>query len=240
MIAAASSLSIRTIAVVPDETTGIEVSTLIQRGESWLVQHIQHAAGIYGFFAAVAQATREEPGQALCWWETGAMCERRYRVGEQWYNLRPDALAQYRVGQEHVRFWLEWDRGTMNVRDLVIKFTSYAHYIASREWARDSSRLPRLLCVAPDIAQERRVQRVAQATLTATPGLVFWTTTEGLLNEHGPLAPIWLHGLPQRSQAAWPDGSLRQALPEAMQGKPGTHSVTAVAAGGTSCLAPRR
>ena len=26
-----------------------------------------------------------------------------------------------------MRFWLEWDRGTMNVRDLAVKFTSYAH-----------------------------------------------------------------------------------------------------------------
>ncbi len=85
------------------------------------------------------------------------MCERRYRVGEQWYNLRPDALAEYRVGQQHIRFWLEWDRGTMNVRDLIIKFTSYAYYIASREWARESSKLPLLICIAPDIAQERRI-----------------------------------------------------------------------------------
>ncbi len=61
------------------------------------------------------------------------VCERRYRVGEQWYNLRPDALAEYRLGAQQVRFWLEWDRGTMNVRDLAIKFTSYASYIASRE-----------------------------------------------------------------------------------------------------------
>ena len=94
------------------------------------------------------------------------MCERRYRVGEQWYNLRPDALAEYRVGQQQMRFWLEWDRGTMNVRDLAVKFTSYAHYIASREWAREHSMLPVLVCVAPDIAQERRMQRVAQARLT--------------------------------------------------------------------------
>ena len=192
---------------------------MIQRGESWLVQHIQHAAGIYGFFARLAQATREKPEQALCWWETGAMCERRYRGGEQWYNLRPDALAQYCIGREQMRFWLEWDRGTMNGRDLLLKFASYAHYVASREWAREDTRLPRLFCVAPDIAQERRMQRVAQTSLTSTPELLVWTTTEVLLNAYGPLAPIWLHGLPQRSQAAWPHGSLRQALPEAMQGK---------------------
>ena len=52
--------------------------------------------------------------------------------------------------------------------------------------------LPVLVCVAPDIAQERRMQRVAQARLTSTPGLVVWTTTRVLLDEQGPLAPIWL------------------------------------------------
>ena len=57
------------------------------------------------------------------------MCERHYRVGEQWYNLKPDALAEYRVRLQRTRFWLEWDRGNINARDLVIKFTSYAHYI---------------------------------------------------------------------------------------------------------------
>jgi hypothetical protein len=40
----------------------------------------------------------------------------------------------------------------MNVRDLAIKFTSYGHYIASREWARENSRLPFLVYVAPNIA----------------------------------------------------------------------------------------
>jgi hypothetical protein len=58
---------------------------------------------------------------------------------DQRYNLRPDALAVYRVGSQQVCFWLEWDCSTINVRDLAIKFTSYAHYIASREWAREHS-----------------------------------------------------------------------------------------------------
>ena len=52
-----------------------------------------------------------------------------------------------------MRFWLERDLGTMNPRDLVVKFTSYAQYIASREWAREH-KMPRvLMCVAPDIAR---------------------------------------------------------------------------------------
>ena len=48
-------------------------------------------------------------GHELFWLETGAICERSYWVGEQWYNLRPVALAEFRVGQQQIRFWLEWD-----------------------------------------------------------------------------------------------------------------------------------
>ncbi len=109
----------------------------------------------------------------------------------------------------------------MNVRDLAIKFTSYAHYIASREWARERLMLPVLLCVAPDIAQERRMHRVAQTRLTHTPGVVVRTTTAVLLNEHGPLAPIWLQAMPQRCKAAPSDGSLRQGIFDGMFGKKG-------------------
>ena len=221
LIAAANRVHIRTIAALSDDGAESKTSTVVQRGEDWLLQRIGHTAGIYGFFAGLALVARQEPGQDLCWWETGPVCERRYQVGEQWYNLRPDALAEYRVGQQRTRFWLEWDRGTMNVRDLAVKFTSYAHYIASREWAREHSMLPVLVCVAPDIAQERRMQRVALARLTSPPGLMVWTTTRVLLDERGPLAPIWLQMRPQSSQAAQSSNVLRQCLFDEIPGKKG-------------------
>jgi hypothetical protein len=177
-----------------DDRAESETSTVVQRGEAWLLQRIGHTAGIYGFFAQLALAARQESGHALCWWETGPVCERRYRVGEQWYNFRPDALAEYRIGSQYVRFWLEWDRGTMNVRDLSIKCTAYEDFFTSRAWVREDARIPRLVCVVPDIVQEKRVRRVAHTRLAHTSGLVVCTTTEVLLYEHGPLAPIWLLG----------------------------------------------
>jgi hypothetical protein len=212
LIAAAYRLHIRNIADVSGDGANTETAALLQRGEAWLLQHIQHAAGIYRFFASLAQAARRQSAQALCWWETGVVCERRYRVQEQWCNLRPDAEASYRVGQQQFRFWLEWDRGTMNTRDLTIKFASYEQYIESREWAKEGLTLPRLFCVVPDIAQERRMQRVAQARLAHIPGLVLRTTTEGLLNEYGPLSSIWLQDIHQHGQMAQPSGSLRQNI----------------------------
>jgi predicted transcriptional regulator len=219
LIAATSRLHIGSITTMSDDSAKRETSALLQRGEAWLLQRIGHTAGIYGFFTRLAQAARRKPEQALCWWETGVVCERRYRVGEEWYNLRPDALAEYRVESQQMGFWLEWDCGTMNARDLEIKFTSYAYYITSHEWARERSLLPLLVCIAPDIAQERRMQRVAQARFTHTSGLVLRTTTAVLLHEHGPLAPIWLQGIPQQRQEAQPDGSLRQGLFDVIPGK---------------------
>ena len=69
------------------------------------------------------------------------MCERRYLVGEQWYNLKRNALAEYRVGLQQVSFWLDWDRGAMNVRGLAVTFTSYAHYIARLFHSKRQTRL---------------------------------------------------------------------------------------------------
>jgi predicted transcriptional regulator len=199
LLAAANHLHVRNIAELPDAAEEAQDTHLVRRGEGWFRKHMPHTAGIYGFFAMLAQAACQTAEHELCWWETGALCERRYQVNEQWYNLRPDALAAYRVGQRHVQFWFEWDRGTMNVRDLSIKFTSYAHYIASREWARDRSPLPLLVCVTPTIAQESRLVRVAQMKLEEITGFALWTTTADQLVRYGPLAPIWLqHFLPHR------------------------------------------
>jgi Replication-relaxation len=210
LIAAANHVHIHTLATMPVGVTSLDTLPYVQRGEAWLLQHIQHTAGVYAFFASLARAAKEHPQQVLRWWETGATCERRYRVGEQWYNLRPDALAEYGVGQREIRFWLEWDRGTMNARDLATKFASYAQYLDSREWARERSPLPWLLFVTPEIAQERRVQRAAQSALLHLPGWAFWTTTEELLSERGPLAPIWSPGLQAHGPLPSPGGSLRQ------------------------------
>jgi hypothetical protein len=202
MHAAAEHIDVRNLAVTRED----EPTALMQRGLEWLLHHSEHTAGVYGFFAALSRAASEQregdQHHALLWWETGAACERRYHVQNQWYNLRPDALAEYMVDNHHFRFWLEWDRGTMNVHDLTIKFTSYAQYIASREWARERSVLPMLLCVAPDIAQEKRMQRVAQATLCDIQGLVMKSTTAVLLVERGPLDGIWSECLPCHNQSS--------------------------------------
>ena len=61
LVAAANPVHIRTIAAMSDDGEESETSTVVQRGEAWLLQRIGHTAGIYGFFTRLAQAARQEP-----------------------------------------------------------------------------------------------------------------------------------------------------------------------------------
>ncbi len=72
--------------------------------------------------------------------------------------------------------------------------------------------LPALVCVTPDIGQEQRMVRIVRTRLAKAPGLVLWTTTEVLLNTYGPLVPIWLKNIPQRSQVQQLSNLRRQLI----------------------------
>lgn len=191
LLAAAHQVHVRTLATPASGTVSAADAAppLVQRGLPWLLQHVHHTAGLYGFFARLAETA--DADHCLCWWETGTACERRYQRQDHWHNFRPDALAEYRPGTQTFRFWLEWDRGTMNERDLRAKFASYAYYLASREWVKERTPLPLLLCVTPDIGHERRLTQVARLFVAQTNGLTLYTTTARLCETQGLHEAIW-------------------------------------------------
>lgn len=165
---------------------------LMQRGVLGLLHQVRHTAGVYAFFAQLSEALATRPDAGIRWWETGVLSERHFQFREQLYRFRPDAEASVQLGQRAFRFWLEWDRGTMTPKDLRLKFTTYAMYLISREWASSSPYLPALLCVAPDIGQEKQVVKAALQCLVQVPsGWCVYSTTASLLLTQGILGPIW-------------------------------------------------
>ena len=180
-----------------------ENAPLQQRGVKGLLHQMHHTAGIYGFFASLASTLVGVPDAHLRWWETGARCERVFTWRNQVYHFKPDACAGVQLARKPLlRFWLEYDRGTMMARDLESKCATYAAFLASREWAFGSAIPPVLLAVVPEIAQEQRFSRTAQALLAHITGLRFYTTTIGMIVTAGLSAPIWQPQLPQRAPPA--------------------------------------
>jgi predicted transcriptional regulator len=198
LIAATHHINVHHIAIQQESDEGVH---LVQPGVDVLFRHLEHTAGIYGFFASLSQAASLERLQGhdhrLLWWETGVACERRYRDHDRWHNLRPDAFAEYQAGERQIRFWLEWDRGTMSSRDLAVKFQTYEHAVDSREWFKQEAVLPFLLVVTAHPGQEKRLGRIATITLTDTCKLIIRTTTLTRVHEQGLLGPIWDQVLPQ-------------------------------------------
>ena len=169
---------------------------MLQRSVKGLLHQARHTAGAYGFFAGLARDLAGVPGAQLRWWETGALCERRFVWREQVYRFKPDAFAGVFIGGQTRRFWLEWDQGTMGRRDLEGKCATYAAFLTSREWANASAVPPVLVCVFQDSAQQFRFAKTVQALLAHVPGLHVFATTALVLARHGALDAIWHQLLP--------------------------------------------
>jgi hypothetical protein len=167
-----------------------------QREVALLARTPDHTAGVYGFFALLHAAARAacQAGylHALAWWESGRACMRRYRESSGWHAIWPDGAGDYHADGQRVRFWLEWDRGTMGRRDLIAKFAAYARYLLSREWRVDGNDpAPELLIVTSDVTQETRLAAALGMTMPHAPGLSASITSRAALAAQGPLAPIW-------------------------------------------------
>lgn len=175
--------------------------SLMPRGLPGLLKQIEHIAGVYGFFDVLTSLG------CLRWWETGSICARFYRYQGNWHGIRPDAVAECcaerHTNERSWRFFVEWDRGTMHERDLRRKMEAYARYLSSREWSREHQAPPALLCVVPDVAQERALTRIALARLgDCSIHFALYTTTRNLLIVPGLSAPIWRQVMPRVRRTA--------------------------------------
>jgi hypothetical protein len=186
---------------------------LTQRGALGMFRQIQHTASVYAFFSTLSASLATLSNARVRWWETGVISERHFVYRGKTYRFRPDALATVQLGERNLRFWLEWDRGTMTPSNLRIKFATYAMYLASREWANSSPYLPVLLCVTPDIAQEQRLVQAAINCLGQVPtAFRIYTTTASLLVMQGILAPIWQQVVLPRQQTQQKSPDIRRRV----------------------------
>jgi hypothetical protein len=177
----------------PKESEG---PVLGQRGVHMLYKYLDHTKGIYLALVALHKAAQEK-GHRILWWETHSRCERHYRSQGAWHNFRPDLILEYEADGKRLLAWIEWDRGTMNGKNIRAKLESYKHYVTSGEWRRIGvQRLPLLLVIVPGKKQHDLIARIAREVLSDLQMLVRVTTLQRL-ERFGPLAPIWTHVLPE-------------------------------------------
>lgn len=199
---------------------------LVERAGHVSSAQIRTLAGLYGFVAAVKEAAASL-GHTLLWTEAsprvdGASVDRHGGRG-----ALPCARFAYCLDLEQhqtVTVWVEW-LAEEPVSRCIARIEMYQERSAHRFPQPEEGNQPGLLlCLLRDDSQERQVWQRLPAAWQET-ALPLFTTTIPLLEQQGPLAPIWqLHAQETRdrlaSRVAWmTEGSFRKRRDE-MMGKP--------------------
>lgn len=157
-----------------------------------LLRNLDHTRDVDEIFVSFHRLAREQRAQgsddAIEEWQNASACSRR--------NLRPDGYGIYRRHGVSHGFFLELDRGTMNVRDYYRKFAAYYRYAVSARFRKDYHGYPTVLFLAASNAVEERVARVARSAAIGKPRrLPLLLTTRWRVNDQGihlaMLGPIW-------------------------------------------------
>lgn len=200
-LAAAYRVSLLHVMVPAKQRPNMEADGIVlgQRGAYMLYKYLQHTSGVYHYLALLHKAAQEN-GHRILWWEAANRCERRYRSRGTWHNFRPDAIVEYEAGEQRLLAWIEWDRGTMNGKNIRSKLESYKMYITSGEWTRIRvQKLPLLLVIVPGKSQHDLIAGIAREVLGVLQMLVRITTIHRL-ERFGPLSAIWTHVLPKNGR----------------------------------------
>lgn len=140
-----------------------------------LGQWRQHLVGVNGFFTRLVA---DDAGDLDVWWPEQRCARRWGRV------VIPDGYGQWRQNGDEIAFWLEYDRGTERLVDLVDKVYGYAE-IADTSWPAVETSHPWLLFRLPSARRERDLHRIVPQRTGV------------------PIATAWEAGVPSPAAAIW-------------------------------------
>jgi hypothetical protein len=137
----------------PEHSTGVRPK---------LLQNLEHTLGVNAVIAGLyraAQARRANGhDDAVLEWRNSGSCSSRI--------IRPDGYAVYRYDSAPLGFSLEFDRGTMSIKQYYAKFAAYYTYLERGLCKRDYDGMPTVLVVTTESAVEKRIACAVQAVST--------------------------------------------------------------------------
>ena len=159
-----------------------------------LARHMNHTVAVHSFMAAISRQAREMGG-SLVEAEPPHRSGRRYPAyGGAYGSVNPDAYALIETGRGVLHLFLEVERRAGWRGRFLDKLRPYLRYYASGQPLHTFGAWPSVLFVLRDEIAETGLLRMSEAEAElyeVGEVLSLLTTTEGLVEEHGPLAAIW-------------------------------------------------
>ncbi len=170
-----------------------------------LLRQLDHTVGVNRFFVRLV-ADGAKNGPRLVRWLSASEAAQKFTYGETTHWLRPDGAGDVCWNGEIRRFYLEWDRGTVKLPDLVGKCRLYAAYLATLARKQvDGRSLPDVLVVTTSPMRESVIRRALDSALeeVSRPPALFLTSLAPLLHRLGPFGAVW-HGADGSARRRWP------------------------------------
>ena len=149
---------------------------------------------VHSFMAAISRQAREMGG-SLVEAEPPHRAGRRYPAyGGAYGSVNPDAYGRIETGRGVLHLFLEVERRAGWRGRFLDKLRPYLRYYASGQPLHTFGAWPSVLFVLRDEIAETGLLRMSEGETEryeVDDVLSILTTTEGLVEEHGPLASIW-------------------------------------------------
>ncbi len=174
-----------------------------------LLRDLEHTLGADEVFVELSGAAEKYEVERQCSlleWRSPAACAVR--------GVRPDGYGLVRYAGEDYSFFLEYDRGTMQARDLRDKFEAYWCWLESGGFRRHYDIFPTVLVLTRDPPSEEGITRVLRSVgLGRATELPVLLSTHGRrqADRYGLLDPTWREqGSAKRRY--WPSGPRARVL----------------------------
>ena len=156
-----------------------------------LLRNLEHTAAVHGFLAALARQSR-----ALGWevvqLDPPHRASRRFRYGDTWHSVNPDASGVLRKGRATRPFFLEWERRAVRPGTMAARLAPYLRYYSSHRPTDDHGARPEVLVVFDTDTAAGHFLRVAQDELDrARVDLPLRVSHRGAVAALGPLGRAW-------------------------------------------------
>ena len=159
-----------------------------------LARHIDHTVAVHSFMAAISRQARETGG-SLVEAEPPHRAGRTYPAyGGAYGSVNPDAYGRIETGRGVLHLFLEVERRAGWRGRFLDKLRPYLRYYASGQPLETFGAWPSVLFVLRDEIAGTGLLRMSEGETEryeVDDVLPILTTTEGLVEEHGPLSAIW-------------------------------------------------
>lgn len=156
-----------------------------------LLRQLDHTVGVNRFFVSLIVAGAKG-GPRLVRWLSASEAAQKFTCGDVPHWLRPDGAGDVQWQGNARRFYLEWDRGTARLPDLLEKCWLYAAYYANLARTGVESGPDVLIVTTSPVREDIIWRTLTMAFVEANDSVSHvLTSTDPLVTHMGPMAAVW-------------------------------------------------